>query len=124
MNIRQSQILEFIDKHGLAPMDKLCRFPAGGVSPEGIQTTFVAPEELFFVKLQSGTADNEFANETRAFMLNITDDFEPDPDREIDGAGYLAQENPLIYRVPFDAARSMSFNTPCPNSVNSRAPAS
>jgi len=107
--MREYTGVEFIDKHGLAPMDKTCRFPMAGVSTEGIQTTFVPPEELFFVKLLSGTADNEFANETRAFMLNISDDFEPDPDREIDGAGYLAQESSLIYRVPFDAARSMSF---------------
>ena len=107
--MREYTGVEFIDKHGLAAMDKTCRFPVSGVSTEGIQTTFVAPEERFFIKLLSGTADNEFANETRAFMLNIGDDFEPDPDREIDGEGYLAQENSLIYRVPFDTARSMSF---------------
>ncbi|MBL7077918.1 MAG: hypothetical protein ISS31_10645, partial [Kiritimatiellae bacterium] len=107
--MREYTGVELIDKHGLAPMDKLCRFPLAGVSREGIQTTFAAPEETLFIKLLSGTADNEFANETRAFMLNIGDDFEPDPDREIDGDGYLAQDSALLCRVPFDAARSMSF---------------
>ena len=107
--MREYTGVELIDKHGLAPMDKICRFPASGVSKEGVHTTFAAPEETLFIKLLSGTADNEFANETRAFMLNIGDDFEPDPDREIDGDGYLAQDNALIYKVPFDAARSMSF---------------
>jgi hypothetical protein len=107
--MREYTGVELIDKHGLAPMDKICRFPVSGVSKEGIHSTFVAPEEQLFIKLLSGTADNEFANETRAFMLNISDDFEPDPDREIDGDGYLAQDSALIYKVPFDAARSMSF---------------
>jgi len=107
--MREYTGVELIDKHGLAPMGKLCVFPAAGVSKEGIQTTFASPEETLFIKLLSGTADNEFANETRAFMLNISDDFEPDPDREIDGDGYLAQDSALIYKVPFDAARSMSF---------------
>jgi len=107
--MREYTGVELIDKHGLAPMDKICRFPVSGVSKEGIHTTFTSPEETLFIKLLSGTADNEFANETRAFMLNISDDFEADPDREIDGEGYLAQDHSLIYKVPFDAARSMSF---------------
>ena len=105
--MREYSGVEFVDKFGLAALDKTCRFPFSGTQ-DGIQTTFVSPDETVYIKLLSGTADNEFANETRAFMLNIEDDFVPDPDREIDGAGYLAQDSELISDVAFDVARSMA----------------
>lgn len=106
--MREYTGVEFIDRDGLSTMEKTCRFPAAGVQ-DGIQTTFVAPDEVFFIKLLSGTADNDFANETRAFMLGVDDAFIPDPDREIDGRGFLAQDNALISGVAFDTARSMAF---------------
>lgn len=106
--MREYSGVELVDKHGLATPEKICRFPFSGVA-EGVQTTFVPPEESYYIKLLSGTADNEFANETRAFLLNVEKGFVGEPDREIDGAGYLAQDNSLIYDVTSDAARSMSF---------------
>lgn len=106
--MREFSGVDLIDAQGIAPLEKYCKFPVAGVT-EGIQSTFVAPDEVVFAKLLSGTPDNDFANETRAFLLNVGDGFVPDPDREIDGKGYLVRDNPLVYTVPFDVARSMSF---------------
>lgn len=107
-SMREYTGVELISKHGLVSMPRICRFPQSGVR-EGVHTTFIPPEEYFFVKLLAGSPDNEFASETRGFMLNITDDFVPDPLKEIDGAGYLGKDSAMLRNVAADTARSMAF---------------
>ena len=106
--MREYSGVELIDRQGLAPMEKFCKFPMAGVQ-EGIHTTFVPPDEVVFVKLLSGTPDNEFANETRTFLLNVSADFRADPEREIDGRGFVVRDHPLVRNAPADAARSMAM---------------
>jgi hypothetical protein len=106
--MREYSGVELIDRQGLAPMEKYCKFPFAGVQ-EGIQCTFVSPDEVVFAKLLSGTPDNEFASETRSFLLNMNADFVPSPEREIDGPGYVVRDHPLVRDAPIDAARSMAM---------------
>ncbi|MHC4885205.1 MAG: ABC transporter permease, partial [Planctomycetota bacterium] len=94
----------YIRKQGLAPFGSTCVFKGGA----GI-LDFVPPEETFFVTLKAGAADNELVQETRAFMLNVPADFEGDPEKEIDGLGYLVQDTPILYHVADEVARSMIF---------------
>ena len=106
--MREYSGVELVDRQGLAAMEKYCKFPAAGVQ-EGLHCTFVPPDEVVYAKLLSGTPDNEFSSETRAFLLNADANFQPDPEREIDGRGYLVRDTPLVRDAPFDTARSMAL---------------
>ncbi len=96
---------EFIRTQGLTPFSSTAKFVMG----EGI-LNFVPPEERFFVTLKAGSPENEQVSVTRAFCLGVRDPaFEPDPEEEIDGLGYLAQDTPVLRNVAAEAAASMEF---------------
>lgn len=84
----------------------------------GIVTSFVRPDEYFFVKLKAGSPENELVQTTRAFMLgtdiqaveNQAQQIERlRPGREIQGDGYLALDSELLLGTPFEVAKSMVF---------------
>ena len=93
--------VEFISQKGLIPFRKKCEVF------HGTHTAFLEPDERFFVTLKAGAADNELAQVTRAFMLGDNGSYVLDPEKEIDGPGYLAADNPIVSGVSFDVARSM-----------------
>ncbi|MBN4074072.1 ABC transporter permease [bacterium AH-315-E10] len=94
----------FLRKSGLKEFESYNEF----IFPQGI-LKFLRPDERFFVTLKSGSTENELVQETRAFMLGITDDFVPDPEKEIDGAGYLVADTPILLNIPDEVAKSMAF---------------
>ncbi len=94
----------FISKHGLEGFQNHRRFNRD----EGI-LNFIKPDERFFVEFKSGSAENELVLNTRAFMLGIPPNFVGSKDKDIDGYGYLPLENRILYSVPSEIARSMSF---------------
>ncbi len=96
--------IDLVAQRGLKPFGKKCIFKDGPVI-----TTFVKPDERFFVKLLSGAADNERVQKTRAFMLGTSELYEEDKEKEIDGPGFLAFDNPLLLDIPFQVSRSMSY---------------
>jgi hypothetical protein len=96
--------VEFLQRRSLTAPESEAQI----VSGDGL-LAFVPPAERFFVTLKAGSADNELVQTTRAFMLNIPSGFRGDPDREIDGPGYLAQDHPILRNVTEDIARSMAF---------------
>ncbi len=96
---------DFLRTTGLINFPNTAKF----VTEDGI-LEFINPRERFFVALKAGSAENELVATTRAFCLGVLDaDFEPDPDREIDGRGYLAQDTPLLRNIAAEAAASMAF---------------
>lgn len=99
----------FVRSRGLAAFPSTNVFDLGG-----IVTTFVKPDERFFVTLKAGSAENELAQTIRAFMLGPqledADGLGGAPatgGREIAGEGYLAQDSPLLLDMPLEIARSM-----------------
>ncbi len=96
--------VELIDYRGLTRFGKECLF-----QDEGIFTTWIEPDSRFYVKLMSGTPENELAKTTRSFMLGDVDNIQAKIRREIEGSGYLASDWPFLLRVPFEKARSMIF---------------
>lgn len=96
--------VDMISQHGLVPFQKECRFQG-----LGLDTSYLEPDQRFFVKLQSGAPGNELTKMTRAFMLGIHDDSTLDPEKEIDGDGYLVADFPFLLNVPAEVARSMAY---------------
>lgn len=96
--------VEFIDQAGLQPFPKGCVFG----SASGL-LTFIKPDERFFVKLMAGAPDNEHVQETRAFLLGTDPKYQVDPEKEIDGPGYLAGITPILLNVPSEIAASMAW---------------
>jgi len=94
----------FISRRGLEEFANHHRFNRS----EGI-LEFIKPDERFFVELKSGSAENELVLNTRAFMLGIPPGFVGNADKDVDGNGYLPMENKILYNVPSEVARSMSF---------------
>lgn len=103
---------KLIRKLGLSPFDNVHNIDGSVSAAEGILTTFIRPEEYFYVELTAGDADNELVQVTRAFMLG------PDADRpanelsarpgsEIRGKGFLAADTPVIRSVASETAVSM-----------------
>ena len=104
----------FIRRRGLNEFSMTYSVSPNVVGGEGILTTFVPPDEYFYVELKAGAADNDLVQTTRAFMLGVdpeagrkTDNLNARPGSEIRGRGYLAAETPLIWDVPTETARSM-----------------
>ena len=97
--MKQYTGVELISQKGLTPFRKKSVVPT--------TTTFIEPDERFFVTLKAGAADNELTQVTRAFMLGENENYVIDPEKEIDGPGYLAADNPIVHNVPFDVAHSM-----------------
>ncbi|NLF22890.1 MAG: ABC transporter permease, partial [Lentisphaerae bacterium] len=97
--------VEFLRARELTPFPSAFKFTVG----DGF-LNFLPPEERFFAALKAGSPDNEQVAVTRAFCLNTRDPaFVPDPESEIDGPGYLAQDTPVLRNVPAEAAASMAF---------------
>ena len=105
---------EFITRDGLAEMSKRNTYgEINGVLNNGIITTFVEPDLFFYVKLKAGSPENELVQATRAFLLGVDDAWlaegAGDPEREIDGPGFLALDHPLLIDVPVRVGRSMDY---------------
>lgn len=96
--------VELADRDGLAPLRKQCVF-----SVKTPFVTFCEPDKRVFVQLQAGSARNKLALTTRAFMLGKTGGAGAEARKEIDGAGYLAADTPIIRGVPKEIAESMAF---------------
>ncbi len=97
--------VELLKVKGLAPFASKASFTAGSGFLE-----FVDPRARFFVTLKAGAPDNEQVAATRAFCLGTRDPTHvPDPDQEIDGPGYLAQDTPVLRDLVAEAAASMSL---------------
>ncbi len=102
----------FIRKRGLNAFDSFYVQSLDVVAAEGMFTTFVAPNERFYVELKAGASDNELVQTTRAFLLGREERDgemagEHGSGSEIRGQGYLAAETPLIRNVASEVARSM-----------------
>ena len=96
---------EFLRIRGLAPFASTAMFTYNDAFLE-----FVNPRERFYVTLKAGSPDNPQVAVIRAFMLGTRDPaFVPNPEDEIDGCGYLAQDTPVIREVAAEAAHSMHF---------------
>ncbi len=95
---------EMITTTGLTPFRKRCPFVG-----LGLETTFLEPDQRFYVKLMSGAPENELSMVPRAFMLGIHDKNKLDPEREIDGEGYLVSDTPFVLDVPIEVAESMVY---------------
>ena len=94
--------VELISASGLSPFPNLCRF-----STVDIDTTFVRPDQRFYVELQSGIPENEFVRVTRAFLTGDLGEDSRFRSREISGSGFLAADHRFLLEVPQKAARSM-----------------
>ena len=99
-----------VDRDGLGDFRKRCMF-----QDRGIVTTYVEPHERFYVELQSGSPDNEYALVTRAFALGTPDAgdgrgkaYTVDSAKTIDGPGFLAADTPYLLDMPQKVARSMA----------------
>lgn len=106
--------VEFIRQRGLSPFENTNVFRDGGII-----TTFLKPDEYFYVKLKAGSAGNELVQTTRGFLLGTELDELQEAaaaesanismGREIRGSGYLAQNTPFVPDLPYEAAKSMAF---------------
>ena len=96
--------VDLADRDGLTSLRKQCVFTT---KPPFV--TFVEPDKRVYVTLQAGSAQNKLALVTRAFMLGDTTAGVADPRKEIDGAGYLAADTPIIEDIPAKVSESMSF---------------
>lgn len=100
--------MSFIAKKGLTAFTSRSPF----LDKAGIMD-FIEPNERFFVTLKAGSLDNELVSVIRSFCLATTQtndpSFKPDPDNEIDGPGYLAQETPVLHNVAREASASMEY---------------
>jgi len=104
----------FIRRQGLTEFESMYALHREAIASEGMLTTFIAPDEYFYVELKAGAPGNELVHTTRAFLLGpeaAPDDAEEvlsaRPGSEIRGRGYLAAETPMIRDVAAEAARSM-----------------
>lgn len=100
--MKQYTNVELISQESLTPLRK-----KSVAYDRTVQTTFVEPNERFFVTFKAGSADNELVQTTRAFMLGQSESYVVDPLKRIDGPGYLAADNPTMVAEPFEVARSM-----------------
>ena len=92
-----------IESEGLVPFERTCSF--GGWR---LRTTFLEPHRRFFVQMQSGAADNELVKVTRAFAMNVKETPEEDLESDMDAAGYLVADHPLLLDIAAGSATSMA----------------
>jgi hypothetical protein len=102
--MREFSDAQFLRPSGLVPFPSHAKF----ISPDGI-LDFVDPAEHFYLALKAGAAENELVAATRAFCLGVGPDHQPSPDREIEGAGYLAADVSIFRNLAQEAANSMIF---------------
>ena len=96
--------VEMIQSEGLAPFERICTF-----LDWHLLTTFLEPDRRFYIKLQSGAAENELVKVTRAFMTNVDDTADVNLDGELGGIGYLPAESPFLVRSASETAHSMAY---------------
>lgn len=96
--------VDLVDRNGLTPLRKQCVFTV-----KTPFVTFVEPDKRFYARLQAGSVENKLALVTRAFMLGSTAAGSVDPQKEIDGTGYLAADTPIVQGVPVEISESMIF---------------
>ena len=96
--------VEMIQREGLVPVERLCAF-----QDRRMVTTFLEPDRRYYVKLQSGAAENELVKVTRAFSTNVDDTQEENLEKEIDGIGYLAANHPFLLDIASETAHSMAY---------------
>jgi len=94
--------VEMITREGMVPFERVCKF--GGWR---LRTTFLEPHRWFYVKLQSGAADNELVKVTRAFAMNVENTPASDLEDEFDGVGYLVADTPFLLDIAAKSANSM-----------------
>ncbi len=95
--------MELVTREGLAPLNRIDSFKA-----DDAVITFIEPDRYVYVKLKAGAADGLAGEATRAFLLGRENtEYQLDPDKEIDGAGYLAGDTPLLRNIPDRAAAAM-----------------
>ena len=72
---------------------------------------FIEPRERFFITLRAGSPENELVSVIRAFALGTTQTnwigFKSNRDSEIDGAGYVAQDTPVLRGIARESSASM-----------------
>jgi len=94
--------VQCLTRAGLTPIGKFNVYKGAGSF-----TVFMEPDQYFYVTLKAGAPDNELVQDTRAFMLGLDPSYEPDPEKEIDGPGYLPADSPLLLDIPLHVASSM-----------------
>lgn len=93
----------FVRQEGLASVGKFNLFAGGG----NLLTAFLDPDLRCFVTLKAGSPSNDKVQTIRAFLLGVGPGFKPNPDREIDGRGYLVADCPYLLNVPREASYSL-----------------
>lgn len=100
--------IEFLSSSGLAAFSSTCPYR----SSVG-QMDFIPPKEYFFITLKAGAPGNDLVATTRAFCLGVlhneTDKHYKPTDNEIDGAGYLAWDTPIVRNLTLEADASMAW---------------
>ena len=94
---------DFLTRDGLTKVAKYNCFARS----EDLVTTFLEPDCRFFITCSAGSPENEKVKKIQAFLLGAADPVPPDPEREIDGPGYLAADAGALAAVPRQIARSM-----------------
>ncbi|HPK01604.1 MAG TPA: ABC transporter permease [Candidatus Sumerlaeota bacterium] len=107
--LRDYSGLRLFSRDGLAEFRKRCLYETNAM-----RMAWLDPEARFYAALESGSPENELVKEIRGFLLGVPragepSDFVPDPDREIDGPGYLAAATPVMQGLPFEMGESMTF---------------
>ncbi|MDK2970632.1 MAG: hypothetical protein PWP23_387 [Candidatus Sumerlaeota bacterium] len=103
--------VRFFDSQGLSQLEKHCSIR---VSPDaGMNVTFVEPDALFYIALESGSPENDLAKLIRGFMLNMPANWKPlieqkDRSREIAGPGFRGADANVLSDVSLQIARSMA----------------
>ncbi len=109
-------VLDLINPQTLRPFTSVSLLRQGSltgfarhntVETEEGQVTFIPPESYFIATFRAGTPDNELVQTVRSFMGG-------DPvaramtGSAISGAGYLAQDHPILLDATYEQARSMN----------------
>ncbi len=100
--------VQFISSVGLSEFASTCPY-----NESTVMMNFLPPKEYFFLTLKAGAPGNELVAETRAFCLGVlnneTDKHYRPTGNEIDGAGYLAYDTPIVHNIACEASASMAF---------------
>lgn len=93
----------------LVRVEGLDAFPKRNVYRNGSPvTTWISPDERFYVTLKAGAPENELVQTVRALMLGEPETAATASAQEISGHGYLAADTPFLLKVPFETARSLA----------------
>ena len=101
--------IQFISSSGLAAFDSNCPYTGSAGMMD-----FLPPKEYFFLTLKAGAPGNDLVATTRAFCLGVLNNdkdkhYKPNPEEEIDGAGYLAWDTPIMRNITAEADASMAW---------------